>query len=50
MLPPTGAALITLADSDKAEVGELASGLVDQGYQVYATEGTAQAMRASGSR
>jgi carbamoyl-phosphate synthase large subunit len=48
MLPPKGTALITLADSDKAEVGDLASVLVEQGYQVYATEGTAQAMRAFG--
>jgi carbamoyl-phosphate synthase large subunit len=48
MLPPSGAVLATVADRDKAAAGRLLEMLVDQGYQIYATEGTAAAMKAFG--
>jgi carbamoyl-phosphate synthase large subunit len=48
MLPPSGTVLVTVADRDKADAGALLTSLVEQGYQVYATEGTAQTMRAFG--
>jgi carbamoyl-phosphate synthase large subunit len=48
MLPPRGTMLVTVADRDKADVGPLVGTLVEQGYEVYATEGTAQALRAFG--
>src|SRR5579884_1748789 len=48
MLPPTGTILATVADHDKAAAGVLLTTLVEQGYEVLATEGTAETMRAYG--
>src|SRR5262249_25466028 len=48
MLPARGAILATVADRDKADAGGLLTTLVEHGYAVYATEGTAQMMRAFG--
>ncbi len=48
MLPPSGSVLVTVADRDKADAGVLLTTMVERGYQIYATEGTAQAMRAFG--
>jgi len=48
MLPPTGTILATVADHDKAAAGVLLTALVERGYEVVATEGTAETMRAFG--
>jgi carbamoyl-phosphate synthase large subunit len=48
MLPPSGGVLATVADRDKPDASRLLEMLVDQGYQIYATEGTAEAMKAYG--
>jgi carbamoyl-phosphate synthase large subunit len=48
MLPPPGTILATVADRDKADAGMLLTTLVELGYQVYATVGTAQVMEVFG--
>jgi carbamoyl-phosphate synthase large subunit len=48
MLPPRGTILATVADRDKPAAGALLTTLVAQGYEVIATEGTAETMRAFG--
>jgi carbamoyl-phosphate synthase large subunit len=40
-LPPHGSILVTLADEDKADALEMINQLVQLGYKLYATEGTA---------
>jgi carbamoyl-phosphate synthase large subunit len=47
-LPARGAALCTIADADKADALPTISGLVDLGYSIYATEGTARALSQAG--
>jgi carbamoyl-phosphate synthase large subunit len=48
MLPARGTILATVADRDKPAAGDLLTTLVAQGYDVIATEGTAETMRAFG--
>jgi carbamoyl-phosphate synthase large subunit len=45
---PQGTALLTIADPDKPELLPIVSGLVQLGYQLVATAGTAAALRAAG--
>ena len=45
---PRGTALLTIADPDKPELLPIVSGLVQLGYQLVATSGTAAALRAAG--
>jgi len=47
-LPERGRALLTIADADKPEMFTLVSRLIQLGYQVLATEGTAAALRRAG--
>jgi carbamoyl-phosphate synthase large subunit len=47
-LPERGRALLTIADADKPEMFTLVSRLVQLGYQVLATAGTAAALRRAG--
>src|SRR5258708_23471022 len=47
-LRPNGAALLTIADADKPELFPIVSGLVQLGYTLIATAGTAAALRAAG--
>jgi carbamoyl-phosphate synthase large subunit len=47
-LPKTGAILLSLADHTKAEAVPLVRSLVQAGYRIYATEGTATMVRALG--
>jgi carbamoyl-phosphate synthase large subunit len=47
-LPKSGAALCTIADADKAEALPIVARLVEMGFTVHATRGTAQALRAAG--
>jgi carbamoyl-phosphate synthase large subunit len=47
-LKPNGAALLTIADADKPELFPIVSGLVQLGYRLIATPGTAAALRAAG--
>jgi carbamoyl-phosphate synthase large subunit len=48
ILPRQGAALISVRDRDKDGAIELAQILVDRGFEIVATHGTAQAMAAAG--
>jgi carbamoyl-phosphate synthase large subunit len=48
MLPSTGTVLVTVADRDKVAAQPILETLVQQGYSIYATEGTAQVMQAFG--
>ena len=48
VLPPRGNALLTIADADKPELFSIVSGLVQLGYGLLATPGTAAALRAAG--
>ena len=48
VLPRQGAALISVRDRDKDGAIELAQILVDRGFEIVATHGTAQAMAAAG--
>jgi len=43
-----GAALLTIADVDKPEILPIVSRLVEMGYRLVATEGTAKALRQAG--
>lgn len=43
--PGDGKVFVSVADRDKQEVGEIARGLVELGYQLIATRGTALALR-----
>ncbi|HYM95962.1 MAG TPA: ATP-grasp domain-containing protein, partial [Candidatus Sulfotelmatobacter sp.] len=43
-----GAALLTIADADKPEIFPIVSRLVEMGYRLVATEGTAKALRQAG--
>ncbi len=47
-VPHEGAILITVADKDKPEATGIAAGFLDLGYEVMATGGTAEYMRAHG--
>ncbi|MEE8204974.1 MAG: carbamoyl phosphate synthase large subunit, partial [Dehalococcoidales bacterium] len=47
MLPPEGAALISIADRDKAEALPLIRKFAEAGYRLYATEGTAALIQAA---
>jgi carbamoyl-phosphate synthase large subunit len=47
-LPTRGVALCTIADSDKAEALPIISRLVEMGFTVQATHGTARALRQAG--
>ncbi len=48
MLPPTGAALLSISDHTKAEAMPIVKQLAAAGYRFYATEGTAAMIRAIG--
>jgi len=45
---PTGAILATIADKDKREIIPFLSYLYDLGFEIYATEGTANALKSAG--
>jgi carbamoyl-phosphate synthase large subunit len=47
-LKPRGTALLTIADADKPEMFSIVSRLVQLGYSIIATEGTAAALRSGG--
>lgn len=47
-LPLTGNVLISVSDSDKAEIPDIARKFVSAGFRILATEGTFEALRASG--
>jgi carbamoyl-phosphate synthase large subunit len=47
-LPASGTVVITVKDSDKARAVKVAGDLVDLGYSVVATKGTATAIAAAG--
>jgi carbamoyl-phosphate synthase large subunit len=47
-LPQTGTALITVKDQDKAEASEIAQILVDLGFNLLATRGTATSLTTAG--
>lgn len=47
-LPKSGTAFISVRDSDKAEAVEVARGLIDLGFNIVATRGTATAIEAAG--
>ena len=46
MLPPEGAILVSIADRDKAEGVKIIRNLASLPYKLYATEGTAEMLRA----
>ena len=48
ILPPAGTVLLSIADRDKPEALPLIRKLVTNGYQLYATEGTAAMIEATG--
>ena len=48
MLPARGSVLLTIADKDKAEAVPLIKRLAEQGYHLYATEGTAAMIQGLG--
>ena len=48
MLPPSGGVLVSVADRDKPEVLPIVRKLAAHGYQIYATAGTAEVLRAIG--
>jgi carbamoyl-phosphate synthase large subunit len=47
-LPRKGKVFVSVAQRDKAEVVPIARALVDMGYQIVSTRGTAQALRQAG--
>jgi len=47
-LPTCGSALITIADRDKDSAIEIAKGLSDLGFKIYATSGTTTLLRENG--
>lgn len=47
-IPMTGNIIATIADKDKPEAVELFRGFADLGYRVYATGGTAKALKEAG--
>ena len=47
-LPPRGSILISLADEDKADALEMIGQLVQMGFKLYATEGTAALIQRAG--
>lgn len=47
-LPTEGAILATIADKDKREAVPLLVHLADMGFEIYATEGTARALKSQG--
>ncbi len=47
-VPTEGAMIVTVADADKAEAVPIVRDFANFGFQIYATEGTAQALRAAG--
>jgi carbamoyl-phosphate synthase large subunit len=47
-VPQKGAVLITVADRDKAEILPIAAELASLGFRIFATSGTARALKASG--
>src|SRR5262249_51265494 len=47
-LPAEGKVFLSVADRDKAEVVPVARGLVELGYTLVSTRGTARALRAAG--
>ena len=48
MLPPKGSILLSIADRHKADAVTLVKDLAEQGYSIYATNGTATMIRALG--
>ena len=48
MLPPKGAILLSIADRHKADAVTLVKDLAEQGYTIYATNGTSTMIRALG--
>jgi carbamoyl-phosphate synthase large subunit len=46
-LPLSGNVFISVADSDKPKVAEIARGLADLGFKLFATSGTATALKAA---
>jgi carbamoyl-phosphate synthase large subunit len=48
MLPAKGSLLFSIADKDKTEALPIIKGFYELGYQLYATEGTAAAIKSSG--
>ena len=48
MLPPSGAVLLSIADRNKAESLPIIRRLVEAGYKLYATEGTAMMIESEG--
>jgi carbamoyl-phosphate synthase large subunit len=47
-LPRRGKALLSVRDADKVRLVRVAQDLIDLGFQLYGTHGTAQAVRAAG--
>ncbi|HHY45916.1 MAG TPA: carbamoyl-phosphate synthase large subunit [Firmicutes bacterium] len=47
-VPPSGPVLLSLADRDKAQACALVSGLMETGFEIMATEHTAEFLRGSG--
>ncbi len=47
-LPETGAALVSIADRDKAEALPIIQALASSGYRLYATSGTARFLKGQG--
>ncbi|HEV3124704.1 MAG TPA: carbamoyl-phosphate synthase large subunit [Candidatus Dormibacteraeota bacterium] len=47
-MPPQGGALVSIADADKAEALPVVAQLRSLGFTIYATEGTAAALRQAG--
>jgi carbamoyl-phosphate synthase large subunit len=46
MMPIIGSVLVTVSDRDKNEAAEITKKLITSGYKVYATQGTAEALKA----
>jgi carbamoyl-phosphate synthase large subunit len=47
-LPPEGSILATIADKDKEEALSILQGFAELGYRIFATEGTARALKGLG--
>jgi len=47
-LPTTGAAFLSVRESDKASIAPIAAGLAGLGFELVATTGTARTLRAAG--
>ncbi len=45
MMPIIGSVLVTVSDRDKNEAAEITQKLITSGYKVYATQGTAEALK-----